>query len=466
MPSETASVASTGSDDGSDLLQRVLEQSDSSSGEEEPQGGRNRNPSNATRNISWPQRTVTPPRITLQNGQFFRFESTRVNIRRRNHHIIGRRRSSKEEVHVPEPAIRTISFSESFFLLLRSFIRGLFLSVYYSFMVFRDFTIGKTQILSSFKRYCILILYLRSDLLQRSRSDRDNERKTVNSMTLYEMPNSTYTFFRRLLLYDLYLPSFYTLIQLITNQLNSNHLPYKRISIIIQFMILIYSMPIDKLIFSLQLLLTPGSTKSFILCLILECFINFKSILSFWDLPGRSQESLYILIYSVILPHVYITSLDINKLEYEFLKRSIHTTFSPSTFVLYSYLYIIITLAFSCIVTSLMLGVPYITLVLFSNVITVTTLSAYIRNPLNYCIFYIFSLMILKYHTVIDGFLGIPLFSSTEFINPVLLCFKTSISTYGNGVRVVSFIRLMLLVIVGYISSIYKISKYNNINLR
>ena len=306
------------------------------------------------------------------------------------------------------------------------------------------------------------------------RRARDKERKLLNFLIPYTIPLVSYSKIKRLMCYDFYVPHCVILFRLLENQLTSRVLVFRKINTLLYLVLFCY-FPFRHLGFAdisgflVEILpcvrpsLNPFNCVGEILTLVLSKMLldPLKFVpLALKSFPNRSSE--YVFLSMIIYCHSYIQSLDVFKLESEFLERHVHVVFSPSTFLCYSYIYLILMLLIPYSIVFFVFRCYYIPILLPVMVSIVITLSHYLKSALSHILYVVLICIMLNYHEKLDCIANTQFFARTTEINMVLLCYRVSMSLFRIRFRLTSLIRLLVLIFVTHINSVYRISKYNN----
>lgn len=324
------------------------------------------------------------------------------------------------------------------------------------------------------KKYMVLLIYKKSDILDKAKVERDKERTFLDTLIPYSIPLASYSRARRLLHHGFYIPNVFIIFKLLTNQFNSKKLVFQRINFLFYITLVLYfllrSVEPKALIKQVVQVLSSVYVSSdpvkfcvyFLLLALLEVAINLPTLLQLSRIPIKNHSSEYIFLFMVMYYHFYFQSLDIFKLEKDFLSRHIHLSFSPTSFLYYSYTYLFLSLCIPYFLISLIFRCYYI-LIPFCTVISIiVSLSTYITNVINYTFLSILLFVCLKYRTEVDKFFNVPFFARTEEINVVLLSYRVCMGCYEGNFRIASFVRIIGLIFLFHVHTVYNISKYNN----
>lgn len=344
-------------------------------------------------------------------------------------------------------------------------------SAFFSDLFFLFFSGG--ELLSAIKKYLILLIYSDSESLFYARRERDKERTILDVLIPYPLPLLSYSRSKRLLNHDFYIPDLFVISKLLHNQFKSRRLVFKKATLVFYFLIPFYfvlrnvgpRVCAEKILSILPCAFSTsvfGYVFNFVFLCLVEALLNMHKLLCIVRTPVKDHSSEYAFLFIAMFYHVYIQSLDILKLEYEFMKRHIHLVFSPTSFLFYCYGYLFLSLFIPYFFVFLLFRCYYLLIPFVTIIILVVSLSHYFGNVINYVIFSGLLLISVKYFTEFDTFFNIPLFVRTEGINIVLLSYRISMSCYEERLRLASLVRLMTLLFFLYVNSVYRISKHSN----
>lgn len=333
--------------------------------------------------------------------------------------------------------------------------------------------IYRRNLLKAIKRYTTLLIYNESEDLFYARRERDKERTILDVLIPYPLPLLSYSRSKRLLNHDFYIPDLFIISKLLHNQFKSRKLIFKKATIIFYFLIPSYfvlrnvetSVCFRKLFSILPCSFSTsisGYFFNFVFLCIVEAFLNIHKLLMIARTPVSDHTSEYAFLFIAMFFHIYIQSMDILKLEYEFMKRHIHLVFSPTSFLLYCYGYLVLSLFIPYFIVLVMFRCYYLPIPFATIIMLVVTLSHYLGNVVNYVLFSGLLLISVRYFNEFDAFFNVPFFVRTEGINVVLLSYRISMSCYEECFRLASFVRLMTLLFFLYVNSVYRISKHSN----
>lgn len=331
----------------------------------------------------------------------------------------------------------------------------------------------RRTLLKAIKRYAILLIYNESEELFYARRERDKERTILDVLIPYPLPLLSYSRSKRLLNHDFYIPDLFIISKLLHNQFKSRKLIYKKATIIFYFLIPSYfvlrnveiSVCVEKILKILPCAFSTSITGyffNFVLLCIVEAFMNIHKLLMIARTPVSDHSTEFAFLFIAMFYHVYIQSLDILKLEYEFMKRHIHLVFSPTSFLFYCYGYLVLSLIIPYLFVIILFRCYYLLIPFATIIMVVVTLSHYLGNVVNYVLFSGLLLISVRFFNEFDSFFNVPFFVRTEGINVVLLSYRISMSCYEDCFRLASFVRLMTLLFFLYVNSVYRISKHSN----
>lgn len=326
----------------------------------------------------------------------------------------------------------------------------------------------------SLKKFLVLLCYQKGELLFNARTHRDKERKLLNFLIPYTIPLVSYSRLRRILYYEFYLPRMVVVFKLLENQFSSTKLVFRRINILFYVVLFAYSIirKIGPSAFAAKVaqtvpLLCPSPNPAnicaqLVLSGITEILFNIRDVFRSWKMPVNKHETDYIFLFVFMYAHCYIQSLDIFKLEFEFMKRHIHLVFSPTSFLFYCYAYLFLTMVVPYSIVCLLFKSFYIAIPFLTVICIVVTTQHYLGNVVNHALMLVVLFVLLVYHSKLDSICHVQFFERTEVINPILLSFQVSMSYYGERFRLASLVRLGFLLFMSYVNSVYRISRYNN----
>ncbi|KAL0265986.1 UNVERIFIED_CONTAM: hypothetical protein PYX00_011703 [Menopon gallinae] len=320
----------------------------------------------------------------------------------------------------------------------------------------------RTGLLSAIRKYVVLLVYNDSEYLFYARRERDKERTILDVLIPYPLPLLSYSRSKRLLNHDFYIPDLFIISKLLHNQFKSRKLIYKKATLVFYFLIPSYfvlrnvtplqcaekTLSILPCVFSTSIV---GYVFNFVFLCIVEALLNVHKLLLIARTPVTDHTTEYAFLFVSMFYHVYIESLDILKLEYEFMKRHIHLVFSPTSFLFYCYSYLFLSLIIPYFFVFLLFRCYYLLIPFVTIIILVVNLSHYLGNLVNYVIFSGLLLISVKYFMEFDAFFNVPFFVRTEGINIVLLSYRISMSCYEERFRLASLVRLMTLLFFLYI---------------
>eukprot|EP00866_Antonospora_locustae_P000485 jgi/Antlo1/485/1472 len=332
---------------------------------------------------------------------------------------------------------------------------------------------NRRNFLKAIKRYVTLFIYNESEDLFYARRERDRERTILDVLIPYPLPLLSYSRSKRLLNHDFYIPDLFVISKLLHNQFKSKKLIFKKATLIFYFLIPSYfvlrnvetSICLKKIISILPCAFSTsisGYFFNFVFLCIVETFLNIHKLLTIARTPVSDHTTEYAFLFISMFYHVYIQSLDILKLEYEFMKRHIHLVFSPTSFLLYCYGYLVLSLIIPYFFILILFRCYYLLIPFVTIIMLVVTLSHYLGNVINYVLFSGLLLISVRYFNEFDTLFNVPIFVRTEGINIVLLSYRISMSCYEESFRLASFVRLITLLFFLYINSVYRLSKHSN----